>query len=120
MNVTVTQATDRGYLTVHECGTTPPNTSNVNFVATARRTEPRDRPDRRNRPRVLTATRDAHIIVDLLAEFGASTTVEAATPERLADTRGGAAPVAGEIVRIDVDRRRRHRPATNPPRRRRA
>jgi hypothetical protein len=102
MNVTVTQATNRGYLTVHECGTTPPNTSNVNFATqlaapnlVVARTDATGHV-------CVTATQDAHIIVDLLAEFGSSTTVEAATPARLADTRGGAAPTAGEVIRIDI------------------
>jgi len=102
MNVTVTQAASRGYLTVHDCGTTPPNTSNVNFVAQlAAPNLVIARTDAAGFV-CLTATQDAHVIVDLLTEFGTSTTVEATTPERLADTRGGAAPAAGEIVRIDV------------------
>ena len=102
LNVTVTQAANRGYLTVHECGAEPPDTSNVNFVA--QRAAPNlvvARTDATGHV-CLTATRDAHIIVDLLAEFGASTTVEAVTPARLADTRGGADPAAGDVVRIDV------------------
>ena len=102
INVTVTQATSRGYLTVHQCGTTPPNTSNVNFAAQlAAPNLVIARTDATGHV-CLTATQDAHVIVDLLAEFGASTTVETATPARLADTRGGAAPTAGEVIRIDV------------------
>jgi hypothetical protein len=102
MNVTVTQAINRGYLTVHECGTPPPDTSNVNFVAQLAAPNLVIAQTDATGHVCVTATQDAHIIVDLLAEFGASTTVEAAAAERLADTRGGAAPTPGEIVRIDV------------------
>jgi hypothetical protein len=102
LNVTVTQAGGRGYLTVHECGVEPPNTSNVNFVAH----DPAPnlviaRADETGHVCV-TATQNAHVIVDLLAEFGPDTTVTAVTPERLADTRGGDGPVAGQVVRIAV------------------
>ena len=102
INVTVTQATSRGYLTVHQCGTAPPNTSNVNFAAQLAAPNLVITRTDANGHVCLTATQDAHVIVDLLAEFGASTTVKAATPERLADTRGGAAPTPGEVIQIDV------------------
>ncbi len=102
LNVTVTQAAGRGYLTVHECGTEPPNTSNVNFVAqvpapnlVVARTDATGHV-------CLTSTQQAHVIVDQLAEFGDTTTVAASAPARLADSRGGAPPVAGDVVRIDV------------------
>jgi hypothetical protein len=102
LNVTVTQAASRGYLTAHECGTEPPSTSNVNFVAQlAAPNLVLVRTDASGHVCV-TATQNAHVIVDLLAEFGASTTVTASPPVRLADTRGGDAPRAGDLVRIDV------------------
>ena len=104
LNVTVTQAAARGYLTVHECGTEAPETSNVNFVAQLPAPNLVVARGDATGHVCVTTTQNAHVIVDQLADFGASTTVEATAPVRLADTRGGAAPVAGEVVRIDVAR----------------
>jgi hypothetical protein len=102
LNVTVTQAAARGYLTVHDCASAPPDTSNVNFVAQlAAPNLVVARADATGHVCV-TTTQNAHVIVDLLAEFGDATTVAATTPVRLADTRGGALPSAGEVVRIET------------------
>lgn len=102
LNVTVTRAVARGFLTVHECGAAPQETSNVNFSAwTPAPNLVIARADETGHV-CMTANREAHVIVDVLADFGATSTVEALPPERLVDTRGGAAPTAGEVVRIEI------------------
>jgi len=102
MNVTVTRAVARGFLTVHDCGTTPPPTSNVNFAAwTPAPNLVIARSDATGHV-CMTANRDAHVIVDVLAEFGATSTVATVSSQRLVDTRGGEPPLAGQVVRIEV------------------
>lgn len=103
LNVTVTRADGSGFLTVHECGTPPPNSSNVNFgaflpspnlVIVATDTDGRI---------CFTANQDAHVLIDVLATFGEETTVAAATPARLLDTRDGLGRVADDVMEIEVD-----------------
>ncbi len=102
LNVTVTQAAGRGYLTVHECGAEPPNTSNVNFVAQVPAPNLVVARSDATGHVCLTATQRAHVIVDQLAEFGDADhrcRIGLRAPRRFA---GGAPPAAGDVVRIDV------------------
>lgn len=102
LNVTVTGADGAGFLTVHRCGVTPTNTSNVNFGAdlpspnlVIARTDAQGRV-------CVTADRDAHVLVDVLATFGEDTTVIASTPDRLLDTRTGNGRVVDDVVEIEI------------------
>ncbi len=104
LNVTVTRSDRAGFLTVHPCGTRPPNTSNVNFgallpspnlVVAATDAEGRV---------CLTADQDAHLLVDVLATFGKDTAVAASTSNRLLDTRSGHGRVVNDVVEIEIPR----------------
>lgn len=102
LNVTVTRAEGSGFLTVHVCGASPSKTSNVNFGAflpspnlVIAATDDEGRV-------CLTTNQNAHVLVDVLATFGADTTVSAATPDRLVDTRSGRGRVDDAVVEIDV------------------
>ena len=105
LNVTVTRADGSGFLTVHECGSEPTNTSNVNFDAflpspnlVFAATDATGRV-------CFTADRDAHVLVDVLATFGENTTVAAATSERLLDTRRGGGRIDDDVVEIEIPAR---------------
>lgn len=102
LNVTVTQASAQGFATVHECGRTPAGTSNVNFAPGAPSPNLVIAQANSDGEVCVTANRDAHIIVDVLAVFGPDTTLDTRTPQRLIDTRGGAAPIPGQVIEIDV------------------
>ena len=102
LNVTVTRADGPGFLTVHECGSTPPDTSNVNFGAflpspnlVIAATDATGRV-------CVTADEEADVLVDVLATFGEDTTVAASTPNRLLDTRTGPGRVDDEVVEIEI------------------
>lgn len=102
LNVTVVKASAKGFLAVHECGVEPPDTSNVNyqeFFAAPNLVIATTDDDGYV---CATANQEAHIVVDRLAVFGLDTTIQAATPERLKDTRGGPAPTAEQVIEIDV------------------
>ncbi|MFK7919953.1 MAG: hypothetical protein AB8G14_17895 [Ilumatobacter sp.] len=102
LNLTVTQASAKGFATVHECGSEPSATSNVNFragVATPNLVITRTDDTGEI---CVTTTSDAHVIVDVLAVFGAQTSMTTQQPERVVDTRGGSAPRAGDIIEIEV------------------
>lgn len=102
LNVTVTRADGPGFLTVHECGASPDDTSNVNFGAflpspnlVVAATDADGRV-------CLTATQDAHVLVDVLATFGEGTTIEAGAATRLLDTRTTSNRVVDDVVEIDI------------------
>ena len=102
LNVTVLQAAGKGFATVHECGVAPTDTSNVNFLATAAAPNLVITQADSSGDICVTATQDAHLIVDVLGVFGPDSTVATSAPSRLVDTRGGAGPVAGQVVEIQV------------------
>ena len=102
LNVTVTRADGTGFLTVHECGAEPAATSNVNFTAFVPSPNLVVAATDADGRVCFTATQDAHVLVDVLATFGEDTTVAAATPERLLDTRTGLGRVANDVVEIEV------------------
>lgn len=102
LNVTVTGASTPGFSTVHTCGAEPPGTSNVNFgVALPAPNLVVAATDSRGRVCV-TTNQDAHVLVDVLATFGDDTTLAAADPERLLDTRSGIGRIDDDVVEIDV------------------
>ncbi len=102
INLTVTASTADGYALAFPCGTTPPESSNVNFA------KGRDagngavvRLDAAGRICLVTSVR-SHLLIDLTGWFGATgTEVQAATPERLLDTRKeGTRADGGETVHV--------------------
>jgi len=85
-NVTAVAPQADGHLTVYPCGTAPPNTSNVNFVAG------------QSIPNLVVVKSDGggvcvftsaatHLIVDVSGYFPASSTFHSLAPQRLIDSR---------------------------------
>lgn len=105
INLTVTQGSVAGFATVHECGSAPTATSNVNFAANTPAPNLVVTQANADGEVCVTATSDAHLIVDVLAVLGPASTVDMQNPQRLIDTRGGAAPIAGQVIEIDVPTR---------------
>ncbi|MEP4650589.1 MAG: hypothetical protein ABJ314_10430, partial [Ilumatobacter sp.] len=111
LNVTVTRADGPGFLTVHRCGVEAPNTSNVNFGAWLPSPNLVFAPTDAAGRVCLTADRDAHVVVDVLATFGQDTTITAGTADRLLDTRTGAGRVVDATVVIRIPESDDHTPA---------
>jgi hypothetical protein len=87
LNVTAVDATTTGYVTVHPCAGSLPNTSSVNFrPGVAVPNSVIAMPDPQGRV-CLTTSADTHIVVDLFATFGATSDLELMTPFRALDTR---------------------------------
>lgn len=107
MNVTATETTGPGYLTVYPCDQTPPTASNVNFLANETRPDvvtvkvPTDR-----RVCIYTPT-TTHVFADLAGWYAPTSEVGLVVgqPFRFLDTRGpaGSQPLAsGETWPVDV------------------
>ncbi|MEO8266083.1 MAG: hypothetical protein ABI706_11320 [Ilumatobacteraceae bacterium] len=85
-NVTVVEPDGPGYLTVYPCGTTPPITSNLNFIAgdvVANLTIAR--PDAQGVCAVASAP--THVVVDLQGRIPVGTGYTAISPVRMTDSR---------------------------------
>jgi hypothetical protein len=102
LNITVTRADGSGFLTVHECGSEPTNTSNVNFGAFLPSPNLVIAASDADGRVCFTTSQNAHVLVDVLATFGEDTTLAAATPHRLLDTRSAVGRVADEVVEIEI------------------
>jgi hypothetical protein len=90
LNITVTQPSGSGYLTVYPAGETRPLASNLNY--SAGQTIPNmviAKLGAAGSVSVYTTT-PAHIIVDVMGYFPTEGNYNSLTPARLADTRGGA------------------------------
>ncbi len=96
LNVTVTEATGPGFITVFPCGAATPKASNLNFVAGS--TVPNN---------VITkigdggkvclfASQATHLIVDIGGYFKAGSAFKPLVPARLLDTRDGQQTVDGQ------------------------
>lgn len=100
LNVTALDAPAAGFVTVAACGVAPGTTSNVNY-------QPLDpvpnlvvvAPDASGQVCV-TASTDAHLIVDLFGSFAPGAAVQPIAPRRVVDTRssGGRSPAGGVTV----------------------
>lgn len=109
LNVTGTEATADGFVTVWPCGAQRPLASNLNLVAGG------------TRPNVVVAgvggggevclftQTGAHLIADIAGYFTASSAYVASVPGRVLDTRPdsqiafvGAKPVAGRVIQLHV------------------
>ncbi len=103
LNVTAVDAPAAGFVTVAACGVPPGTTSNVNY-------QPLDpvpnlvvvAPDASGQVCV-TASTDAHLIVDLFGSFAPGAAVEPLTPRRVVDSRStGTRAGAGGVTVVDL------------------
>ncbi|MFR9780928.1 NosD domain-containing protein [Micromonospora sp. MS34] len=106
LNVTVTQPTAAGFLTVYPDGTSLPNASNVNFVA--KETVPNlvTVPMTNGKIRIRNSgSGTVHVVADLQGWYGATGQGFAAqTPTRVLDTRTGGGALAPNSTRtLDLD-----------------
>lgn len=102
LNVTVTQPTAAGYLTVWQCGSPQPLASNLNYTAGE------------NIPNLVIAKlgtggtvciagqATTHIVADVNGWFAPSPAYSPVAPERLLDTRTGVGAPAGKLVGASV------------------
>ncbi len=109
LNVTVTQPTAPGYLTVYPGGEAVPSTSNLNFGAG--QTVPNlvvARVPASGLVNVLVSAGAAHVLVDVVGWFGSATTpvpgskIAAQVPTRVYDSRALAKVGAGQSVEVQV------------------
>lgn len=99
LNLTVTGASGNGYLTAYPCGTTPPTTSNVNYLAGQTIAGMALVPVGAGGSVCLRSFVGADVIADLAGWFSpAGTGLDPVVPVRLADTR--AAGIAGTPAKL--------------------
>jgi hypothetical protein len=110
LNATAVEAIADGFVSVHPCSITSPDTSNVNFVAGD--TVPNlvvAAPDGAGDICVTTSA-TTHVLVDRFTSFATdvaappeSAPLSLITPRRVVDTRrGGTRPAVGEVVRFTI------------------
>ena len=90
LNITATQPTTPGYVTVHPTGTALPNASNLNFVAG--QTTPNltiTRVGNTGKISLYNSAGDTHLIADVVGWFPATSSYTSLQPGRLLDTRPG-------------------------------
>ncbi|MFP5487331.1 MAG: hypothetical protein ACLGHQ_03380, partial [Acidimicrobiia bacterium] len=111
-NLTIAGPVANGFATAFPCGTTPPDTSNVNFRAREARASAIIVGVDDDRRLCVTSSVDAHVILDLAGyyedgQFGPTVSLDALPGDRLADSRVGIGgwdgPLdPGVVRRIDV------------------
>ena len=96
LNITATQPTTPGYVTVHPTGTALPNASNLNFAAG--QTTPNltiARVGDGGKISLYNSAGDTHLIADVVGWFTATSSYTSLQPSRLLDTRPGGTTVDG-------------------------
>ncbi|MGE0879367.1 MAG: choice-of-anchor D domain-containing protein [Acidimicrobiia bacterium] len=107
LNVTGTEATADGFVTVSACGGSVPNASNLNLSTGATTPNLVIAKIGVNGSVCLFTYAGTHLIADIAGYFPATSSFGSFTPERLLDTRSavgysGAKPVAGQVVELAV------------------
>jgi hypothetical protein len=110
VNVTGTDPTAAGYLTVWPCGEPMPTASNLNLAAGATRANLVVSKLGAGSAVCIYTEAGAHLVADLAGYFPAASDYQAINPTRVLETRpdagqrgyGGAKPRAGETVHLDV------------------
>ncbi len=106
LNVTAVDSLSAGYLSVHPCSVTVPDTSTVNFAAGAAVPNLAVVSPDADGNVCLTASADTHLLVDRFASFGDATgdsPMRLIAPKRVVDTRRDAAPpVEGQEIRFSI------------------
>ena len=105
VNVTITQASSKGFATVWPCGTPRPLASNVNFASTTPTGNGVIAPIGDDGSICVHTSTSAEVIVDLAGYFGGSdvstpgaeTPFTASSPTRLVDTRVGVGAAPGPV-----------------------
>lgn len=106
LNVTVTDPTGGGYLTVWPCDSTaPPNSSNLNFVSGQTVPNLVIAPlSASGTVCIQTAEAAAHVLADVSGYFTAGKTYIPRSPARVADTRPGTTTIDGQAAGIGIRR----------------
>lgn len=95
LNVTVTQPTGSGYLTVYPCGAARPGTSNVNFTAGQTIANALVVGVGSGGKVCFYASTTTHVVVDYSGFFPAGSPFSPMTPQRLIDTRQSSTRASG-------------------------
>ena len=110
LNVTATNSSAAGYVTVFPCGTQPPNASNVNLVPGLDRATLVVAKVGSNGNVCLYSSRSTDLVADLEGYAPASSPYVATVPERLLETRAqygqigysGDKPIRGQTIELKV------------------
>jgi hypothetical protein len=110
LNVTTTNSTATGFVTVYPCGSPRPNASNVNTVAGANRATLVAAKVGTGGNVCLFTNRSTDLLADLQGYAPASSSFVATVPERLLETRSavgqigysGAKPISGQTIELRV------------------
>ena len=101
LNVTATEATGAGYITVYPCDGPRPLASNLNLVAQRSIANQVTVATGGNNKVCIYSQTTTHVVVDVLGVFDGQATLLPLKPSRLLDTRDRGARVAtGEVVRL--------------------
>jgi hypothetical protein len=102
LNLTAVGPTAEGYVTVWPCGSTKPDTSNVNFVKDQIVPNAVIAPVDSTGKVCIASSVGTHVVVDVNGWFGATSGLNAATPVRVFDTRSGIGGVpVGKVGALD-------------------
>ena len=103
LNVTSTGSSAAGFVTVFPCGTSRPNTSNLNFAAGATVANAVTSRVGDGGAVCIYNSAPTHVIVDVNGYFATSASFGAVNPARVMDTRGGMTPgVAAENATLSL------------------
>jgi len=103
LNVTSTGSLGAGFVTVYPCGTSRPNTSNLNFSAGATVANAVTSGVGDGGAVCIYNSAATHVIVDVSGFFSPAARFGALDPARLLDTRGGSTPSAStEATALDL------------------
>ncbi|MCU1395004.1 MAG: hypothetical protein JWM34_3432 [Ilumatobacteraceae bacterium] len=98
LNVTATDATAPGYVTVYPCGTTTPTASNLNVGTGGTAAALAISKIAADGTVCIFVQSATHLVVDVDGSFSTTTTYAALTPARLFDSRPGFATVDGQAA----------------------
>lgn len=102
LNLTAVGPTAEGYVTVWPCGSTKPETSNVNFVKDQIVPNAVIAPIDSTGKVCIASSVASHVVVDVNGWFGTTSGLNALTPVRVFDTRSGTGGVAvGKVGALD-------------------
>jgi ribosomal protein S11 len=102
LNLTAVGPTAEGYVTVWPCGSTKPDTSNVNFLKDQVVPNAVITPVDSTGKVCIASSVGTHVVVDINGWFGSTSGLNAVTPLRVIDTRSGVGGVpVGKVGALD-------------------
>ncbi len=105
LNITGTEPTNNGYLTIWPCGTPMPTASNLNLTTGTTTPNAVISKIGTNGTICIYTNAGTHLIADINGYMPATSTYTGVIPDRVLDTRTGTKPAPGQTITVDVTRR---------------